>query len=63
MMMMIGFLTENKTCLVDFFISKQTLTPGELFYRAIYLEPWHYSFTYFEPSDCLAWDFNKAARQ
>ena len=28
MMMMIGFLTENETCLVDFFISKQTLTHG-----------------------------------
>ena len=38
MMMMIGFLTQNETCLVDFFIFKQTLTPGELFYRAIYLE-------------------------
>ena len=38
MMMMISFLPENETCLVDFFISKQTLTPGELFYRAIYLE-------------------------
>ena len=31
-------LTENETCLVDFLISKQTLTPGEMFYRAIYLE-------------------------
>ena len=52
MMMMIGFLTQNETCLVDFFIFKQTLTPGELFYRAIYLETRHYSFTFFEPSDC-----------
>ena len=33
-----SFPSQNETCLVDFEVLELTLTSGQLFYRAIYLE-------------------------
>ena len=34
----LSFPSQNETCLVDFMVLELTLTSGQLFYRAIYLE-------------------------
>ena len=62
----LGFLTQNKNCLVDVFILEQTPTSGQLLSfisnRAIYLETWH-GFTCARSFGLLAWDSNKIAHQ
>ena len=61
----LGFLTQNKNCLVDVLILEQTPTSVQLLYfisnQAIYLETWQ-SFTCVS-FGLLAWDSNKTAHQ
>ena len=38
----LSFPSQNETCVVDFMVLELTLTSGQLFYRAIYLETWQF---------------------
>ena len=63
MMMMIGFLTENETCLVDFFYFQTNSHPWRVVLQSYLSRTVTLQFHLFWAFGLLAWDFNKAARQ